>query len=257
MASPSPVARRASAGAGRIGAAWRALPGEQRLAASGALALFVTMFLPWYQRNGVDRSGHIISADASPFEVFSFIEAAILLVALALLVLLFARAEGRAFHLPGGDGTTVLVAGAWTLALLVWRLFDKPGLDRGRDAVGNVGVQWGIFFALGAAGLIAYAGTRMRAAHRPEPPNPTATIPLERPTDVVPPRPPRGRRAETEDQLTIPLEGEPAEPAPAPAPEPAPPFDDLTRPHGSEPPLPREDLTLDLGDESPRRRPPG
>ncbi|HEY5044823.1 MAG TPA: hypothetical protein VII53_03095, partial [Solirubrobacteraceae bacterium] len=32
----------------------------------------------------------------------------------------------------------------------------------------NVGIQWGIFFALAAAGLLAVAGSRMRASARPE-----------------------------------------------------------------------------------------
>src|SRR4029077_8894344 len=57
----------------------------------------------------------------------------------------------------------VFLAGMWSLALLVLRLFDKPGIS-GRGVAGNVGVQWGIFFALAAAGALAYAGSRMRSA---------------------------------------------------------------------------------------------
>lgn len=152
----------------RLTRAWRALSPEQRLAAIAALALFVTMLLPWYQQNGVDKAG-IVSQDLDAFAVFSFIEAAILLVAIGALVLLFARAEGRAFHLPGSDGTVVLTGGLWTALLLVIRLFDKPSVSA-HGIAANVGVQWGIFFALGAAGLLAWAGARMRSAERPEPP---------------------------------------------------------------------------------------
>lgn len=154
----------------RLPRAWKTLAPDQRLAAIASLLLFATMFLPWYQLNAVvsDRSGgRLLGNDLTAFGVFSFVEAAVLLVAIAVLVLLFARAEGRAFHLPGGDGTIVMIAGGWVVLLLVWRLFDKP--DVSGSGVGNVGIQWGIFFALGAAGLMTLAGTRMRAAHRPEP----------------------------------------------------------------------------------------
>ena len=51
----------------------------------------------------------------------------------------------------------------WSALLLVLRLFDKPGVTQ-HGVAANVGVQWGIFFALAAAGLLAYAGSRMRAA---------------------------------------------------------------------------------------------
>lgn len=152
----------------RLLRAWRALSPERRLAAVAALALFVTMLLPWYQQNAVDKAG-IVSQDLDAFAVFSFIEAAILLVAVGALVLLFARAEGRSFHVPGSDGTVVLAGGLWTVLLLILRLFDKPGVST-HGIAANVGVEWGIFFALGAAGLLAWAGARMRAAERPEPP---------------------------------------------------------------------------------------
>lgn len=154
----------------RLTRAWRTLAPEGRLAAGAALLLFVTMFLPWYQLNAVvaeSAGGRLVGRNLTAFGVFSFVEAAVLLVAIAVLFLLFARAEGRSFHLPGGDGTIVTIAGGWVILLLVWRLFDKP--DVSGAGVGNVGIQWGIFFALGAAGLLTSAGLRMRAAHRPEP----------------------------------------------------------------------------------------
>jgi hypothetical protein len=152
--------------------AWGALHPEQRLAALAAAVLFVTMFLPWYQQNAVisaSRAQPLVSRNLDAFAVFSFIEAAVLLVAAAVLALLIARAEEREFHLPGSDGTIVMIAGAWTALLLVLRLFDKPGITS-HGVAANVGIQWGIFFALAAAGGLIYAGSRMRAADRPEPP---------------------------------------------------------------------------------------
>lgn len=149
--------------------AWQALDGDGRLAALAGLGLFVSMFLPWYQQNAVVdtlKSAPLQSRNLDAFQVFSFVEAAVLLVALAVLYLLFARAEGREFNMPGGDGTVVLAAGAWTALLLIFRLFDKPGISS-HGVAGNVGVQWGIFFALAGAGLVTYAGSRMRAAQHP------------------------------------------------------------------------------------------
>jgi hypothetical protein len=156
----------------RLLSAWRALTPDQRLAGGAAAALFVTMFLPWYQQNAVvnaPRTAPLQSRNLNAFQVFSFVEAAVLLVALALLYLLFARGERRSFQLPGGDGAVVFAAGIWVALLLILRLFDKPGITT-HGIAANVGIQWGIFFALAAAGLIALAGSRMRAARRPEPP---------------------------------------------------------------------------------------
>ncbi len=151
---------------------WYGLDSEQRLACAAAAALFVTMFLPWYQQNAVVSARGVqplVSRNLDAWAVFSFVEAAVLLVAAAVVTMLAARGEGREFHLPGSDGAIVMLAGAWVAALLVWRLFDKPGIG-GRGVAANVGIQWGIFFALAAAGVLVWAGSRMRAAQRPEPP---------------------------------------------------------------------------------------
>src|SRR6476469_1014512 len=111
------------------------------------------MFLPWYEKNVV--VGNDLASDTvSAFGDFSFIEAAIFLVALGVLLLLFFRAEQRAFHLPGGDGTVIFAAGAWATFLLFWRVFDRPDIS-GRGA--TVGIQWGFFLAFVAAGVLTYA----------------------------------------------------------------------------------------------------
>jgi hypothetical protein len=175
---------------------WRALGSEQRLAGGAAAALLASMLLPWYQQNAVvsaPRTSPLQSRDLNAFQVFSFIEAAVLLVAVAIIYLLYARAEGHTFRLPGSDGAVVLVAGLWAAVLLILRLFDKPGISS-HGVAANVGVQWGIFFALAGAGLLAYAGSRMRAAHRPEPPVSRAAQepPLRPGRPRYPPAPPSG-----------------------------------------------------------------
>lgn len=161
MGGPPPAGRRAAQGAHRLARAWRALTSEQRLATAAALALFATMLLPWYRAsfpNG-DRAYSAVSA-------FSWVEAAVLVIVLGVLALMFARAERRPFHLPGGDGLVVTAAGAWSFFLIAWRLFDRPELGRGVA----VGLKWGIYVALIASALLTYAGHRLRAAQRPEPP---------------------------------------------------------------------------------------
>jgi hypothetical protein len=172
--APSAAAR-AGHGARRMAVAFRALPPERRLAAYAAGGLILSLFLPWYQRQFFTIvNGHLLPASDSQtaWGAFSFVEAAVLVVAAGVLTLLFQRAEGRAFHLPGGDGWVITAAGAWTCVLVIWRIFDRQGgTAHGADAT-TYGIRWGIFVALCVAGFLTYAGSRIRAAQRPEPPLP-------------------------------------------------------------------------------------
>jgi hypothetical protein len=169
----------------------RELPPELRNAGIAALLLALSLLLPWYEQSYVPSgSREFVERNVSAFGVFSFVEAAVLLVAAGVLFLVWARSEGKGFHLPGGDGTAIALAGGWALLLLVWRLFDKPDAP---DPSSDYGIQWGMFGALLAAGALLATGLRVRAAHRPEPPNPAADEP-EQPDGRDPhPRPPRRR----------------------------------------------------------------
>jgi hypothetical protein len=150
----------------RLTQAWRAMTPEQRLAALASLALLVCMLFPWYGLQSLNRrTGAIDSHNISAFGDVSFVEAAVFLVALGVVVMVLARAEGRDFHLPGGDGTIVTIAGGWAGLLIFYRVFDRPA-GHGYP----VGIEWGFFLAFVAAGSLAYAGVRMRAAEAPEPP---------------------------------------------------------------------------------------
>jgi hypothetical protein len=189
----------------RLAHAWRAMRPEQRLAALAALALLVTMFFPWYGLQSLNRkTGVIHSHDISAFGDVSFVEAAIFLVAVGVSAMLLARAEGREFHLPGGDGTIVLIAGGWAGLLIFYRVFSRPAGDGY-----PVGIEWGFFLAFVAAGGLAFAGLRMRANERPEPP-------LLRPSRE--PREPRREASIKPDSpvlATGPLRHRRAAPAPA------------------------------------------
>jgi hypothetical protein len=192
-----------------------ALPKELQLAGAAAVGLAVSLILPWYQKS-VIQQGHFVQTNLSAFGVFTFVEAAVLLVALAVLFLVWARSQRKGFHLPGGDGAAITLAGGWAALLLVWRLFDKPDIS---DPGGTIGIQWGIFGALLAAGALIAAGARVRAAHRPEPPNPVASevdwvAPPPRAREPRPDRRPRDAGAVTEVLRDRPAwEGEPRDPA--------------------------------------------
>src|SRR5437660_61603 len=93
---PAP-ADRVSGAVRRTTLAWRGLGREQRLAAIAALGLFLSMFLPWYEKSVVPKGGGRFAHDnLTAWGAFSFVEAAVLLVSLGVLALFFARGERRA-----------------------------------------------------------------------------------------------------------------------------------------------------------------
>lgn len=104
---------------------WRRLNTEQRVAAIGAVLLVV-----------------------STLGQFSFVEAAIALTGLGVLALLKQRADRKEFHLPGGDGTVILLAGLWSALLIVIRILDRP---LGQSVL-----------ALACAAIVVAAGLRER-----------------------------------------------------------------------------------------------
>ena len=218
----------------RVRSAYAALDRDQRFAAVAAIWLLLAMFLPWYEKNVVIPPSTKFASDSiQRFGAVSFVEAAIFLVAAGVMVLLLARADRRAFHLPGGDGTVIFAAGLWATALIFYRVFDRPDVS---GEGGTVGIQWGFFVAFVAAGALAFAGQRIRAAGRPEPPlaaaepdpEPAARRPADEPapTAVVPrseartevvssaAQARRDRAVTREDARRLKFEGGPEEPAP-------------------------------------------
>lgn len=146
----------------RLKDAWHGLEPEGRLAGLAAAALLFTMFLPWYEKNVYDETRRVFVTDSiSAFGDLSFVEAAVFLVSAGVLALLYARASGARFHLPGGDGTVIAGAGAWAALLLLWRVFDRPEVT---GEASTVGIQWGFFLAFVAAAALSTAGLRMRRA---------------------------------------------------------------------------------------------
>jgi hypothetical protein len=235
----------------RVVRAWGTIGHERRLAATAAIAMALTMFLPWYSKTStfvVHGQTRPAEVSLTAFQAFSFVEAAVLLVSAALLTLLFARAEQRPFHLPGGDGLIIMAAGGWAGLLIFYRLLDKPTTTASTTLTTTVGVKWGIFFALLAAILLAYAGARVRAVERPEPPLERRAArtrpdhPTEQDTEITEVRQARPRRPE--EPREHPTSPTPSNPLHAPPARSAP-----------REPQPREQLSLE--DEPPYSPPSG
>ncbi|HET6508325.1 MAG TPA: hypothetical protein VFG42_16145 [Baekduia sp.] len=175
---------------GRVRRAFGALAPDQRLAGAAALGLFVTMFLPWYTRDTTAVVGgklQTVGSTLMAWKAFSFVEAAILLVAVGVLALLFARGERKAFHLPGGDGLVITAAGVWVALLVFYRLIDNKTGSTSEFQKVDYGVSWGIFVTLLCGIALAYTGQRIRQARLSEPP-----LPGEGPDGGAPPRGPGG-----------------------------------------------------------------
>jgi hypothetical protein len=131
---------------------------EQRVGAIGALLLLVSTLGP-----------------------FSFVEAAEVLVAVSVLALLRARAQGKRFHLPFGDGAVIAAAGAWAAVLIVVRLFDRPP---GQNVLSLV-----------CAAILVFAGLREHAKRPPD--DIAAELLADAPEDLMQ----RPREGEAVDRL--------------------------------------------------------
>lgn len=135
--------------------------GEMVAAASGA-ALILFMFLPWYGVGGgsVDVPGSdsisTPGVNANAWEVLSYIDILLFLVAALAIALAVARAaDSMPGGLPAPPGTIVLAAGALAVLLVLFRIVSVPGPDVEGFEIGR---KIGIFLSLIAAGGIAFGG---------------------------------------------------------------------------------------------------
>lgn len=142
----------------------RLLDDGRKLAAAGAIVFIVSLFLPWYEKSVyVAEIKDFRGENLSAFGAFTWVEAALLLVDVAVLTLLYLRSTNRRVELPAGDGTMIAIAGGWMVALLIVRVFDRPSVS-GEGA--TVGLQWGLLIAMACAGAILAAGLATRAIER-------------------------------------------------------------------------------------------
>jgi hypothetical protein len=190
---------------------FRLLNFEQKVAAVGAVLLAVSTFGP-----------------------FSFVEVAEIAVAVGVLALLRARALGKRFHLPFGDGTVIAAAGAWAALLIVVRLFDR---SLGQNLL-----------ALVCAAILLLAGVSERAKRPADDLPPEAEGPEAEGPEADGPEAAGRRQPDGEPEPNGPPPARPRRERSAPGGEPLPPPE-------FEPYQPQEGEQLRLGGEE--RQPPG
>jgi hypothetical protein len=155
--------------------------GDQIAAASG-IALLVVMFLPWYGASVSSNLGGGISVSdtANAWQVFSFIDILLFLIAVVAIGVPVARAtDSLPDDVPGA--LILLGAGALGLLLVLYRIIDVPGPDLPSFAGVNVDFsrKIGIFLGLIATAGVTYGGWRANEES-----------PVSTPASVPPPPPP-------------------------------------------------------------------
>ena len=123
----------------------------------GGIVLLISLFLPWYGVS-VHVAGFSASDSASGWEVFTFIDILLFLVAVAAIALVASKAMGQ---LPADVPMPVVLCALGALAVLVilYRLIDTPAPGNLPDAV-DVSRKLGLFIGLIGAAGVAYGGWR-------------------------------------------------------------------------------------------------
>jgi heme/copper-type cytochrome/quinol oxidase subunit 1 len=142
--------------------------GEWLAAISGA-ALFVSLFLPWYEiawPRGPARSGWTAygpldgSLTASGWESLSVIDVLLVLVAASGVLLAVVTATQRVPAVPVALSALMSIFGTLGVVLVLFRVLDLPDWAAGRD--------WGVWLGLASTlGVVAGALLAMRDEIRP------------------------------------------------------------------------------------------
>jgi hypothetical protein len=131
-----------------------ALRPVERLAGLGILICAGSTLLPWY-RAPVEDLGK------TPWGDLGFALPALLVTLAAALALLLRVGSGRRPPLPMHEGTLLAAAGIWSALIVAYLMFDRPQFDlAGFDQ--EYRLAYGVFVALGGAGLLTLAGLRIR-----------------------------------------------------------------------------------------------
>jgi hypothetical protein len=134
----------------------RLTPGDIS-AGVGGVVLLISLFLPWYGVS-IDVRGFSASTDGSGWEVFSFIDILLFVIAVAAIALVVLKAMEQ---LPADVPVPLVLCGLGALALLLilYRLIDTPAPSDLPDQV-DVSRKIGIFIGLIGAAGVAYGGWR-------------------------------------------------------------------------------------------------
>jgi hypothetical protein len=122
------------------------------IAAGGALALIVSLFLPWYK---LELPSELRLVLGNAWEVFNGTEIGLLACAVAVLVLVVLAtgigAPGIVVQ-PGVIAALIAPVGLAATLLVIWKIVDQP------DPQDLISLQDGAFLALGGAGAMAIGG---------------------------------------------------------------------------------------------------
>jgi hypothetical protein len=136
-----------------VGRFW-STPGA-RLAAVGALIVIASLFMPWYAVQLVLFK----AISESALSAFGAATAALVLTTGAALYLITRAARGYRLPRPLSVGAVLALAGAWSAALVLVLIADRPDEILG---LRRVELRFGVFVALAGAIALVAGGLRMR-----------------------------------------------------------------------------------------------
>jgi hypothetical protein len=131
----------------------RWLDKPSRLCLAGALAVPVSLLLPWYGIPISDLSQTGLAA-------FGFAHLALLITVGAALLLVMRMSAGHPLPRPLREGTLVAAAGVWATLLVGYLMLDRP--DQLADST-RVGLRFGVFVALAGTLALMLGGLRLRS----------------------------------------------------------------------------------------------
>jgi hypothetical protein len=125
------------------------------LAAVAAIAVPITLALPWY-------GARAIEATVSGFASFTVIDVLLLLAAAVGLTLALLQATQESPTLPVAFGVVTVVAGFLATLLVLYRVVNEPGPDEFLDVRLGAWLGLAATAALTAGGWLSIANERVR-----------------------------------------------------------------------------------------------
>src|SRR3954470_2344555 len=133
------------------------------IAGIAGLVLLIDLWFKWYgvkvSGGGGLLKGFSIGVSASAWQVFSFIDILLFLIALIAIGVAVMRALNRMPEMPYPPATLVAVAGAVALLLILFRIIDTPVDTHGVNGI-DVTRKIGVWIGLLSAAAITYGGWR-------------------------------------------------------------------------------------------------
>src|SRR3954470_23177129 len=133
------------------------------IAGIAGLVLLIDLWFKWYgvkvSGGGGLLKGFSIGVSASAWQVFSFIDILLFLIALIAIGVAVMRALDRLPEMPYPPATLITIAGGVALVLILFRIIDTPVDTHGVDGI-DVTRKFGVWLGLLSAAAITYGGWR-------------------------------------------------------------------------------------------------